>query len=37
MALPNNKPNALLADKGYDGDAVRENLLMRGILPIIPP
>ena len=37
MALPVNKPNALLADKGYDGDAVRENLLIRGILPIIPP
>ena len=28
---------ALLADKGYDGDRSRENLLMRGILPIIPP
>jgi transposase len=26
-----------LADKGYDGDKFRENLLMRGILPIIPP
>lgn len=37
MALPVNKPKALLADKGYDGDAVRANLLMRGILPIIPP
>ena len=37
MALPVNKPNALLADKGHDGDAVRANLLMHGILPIIPP
>ncbi len=37
MALPVNKPNALLADKGYDGDAVRASLLIRGILPIIPP
>jgi transposase len=37
MAIPATKPKALLADKGYDGDAVRENLLMRGILPIIPP
>tara|TARA_E500000318_G_C3487281_1_gene182866 strand:+ start:525 stop:833 length:309 start_codon:yes stop_codon:yes gene_type:complete len=37
MALPVSKPKALLADKGYDGDAVRQNLLMRGILPIIPP
>ena len=37
MAIPVTKPKALLADKGYDGDAVRENLLMHGILPIIPP
>jgi len=37
MALPVNKPNALLADKGYDGDVLRANLLIRGILPIIPP
>jgi transposase len=37
MALPVTKPKALLADKGYDGDAVRANLLMRDILPIIPP
>lgn len=37
MAIPVTKPKALLADKGYDGDAVRENLLMQGILPIIPP
>ena len=35
--MPVPKPNALLADKGYDGDAVREDLLFRGILPIIPP
>ena len=37
MAMPVPKPKALLADKGYDGDAFRESLLMRGILPIIPP
>lgn len=37
MALPLPRPKALLADKGYDGDRLRENLLMRGILPIIPP
>ena len=37
MALPLPKPKALLADKGYDGDRFREKLLMRGILPIIPP
>lgn len=36
-ALPLPKPKALLADKGYDGDRFRENLLLRGILPIIPP
>ena len=27
----------MLADKGYDGDAVREALLLQGILPVIPP
>lgn len=36
MAILIAKPKALLADKGHDGDAVRENLLMHGILPIIP-
>jgi transposase len=37
MAIPVKKPKALLADKGYDGDAVRANLLKCRILPIIPP
>lgn len=37
MALPVQKPRMLLADKGYDGDAVRQNLLIRGIMPVIPP
>lgn len=37
MSLPLAKPRMLLADKGYDGDAIRENLLVHGILPIIPP
>lgn len=37
MAIPITKPKALLADKGYDGDRFRESLLIRGILPIIPP
>jgi transposase len=37
LNMPVAKPKALLADKGYDGDAVREALLWRGILPIIPP
>jgi transposase len=27
----------MLADKGYDGDDVRSSLLMKGILPVIPP
>lgn len=27
----------MLADKGYDGDAVRQALLLQGILPVIPP
>jgi len=37
MNLPLPKPKGLLADKGYDGNRFRENLLMRGILPVIPP
>jgi transposase len=37
LDMPVAKPKAMLADKGYDGDAVREALLWRGILPIIPP
>lgn len=37
MAIPVATPRALLADKGYDGDRFRESLLIRGILPIIPP
>lgn len=27
----------MLGDKGYDGDEVRQELLLRGILPVIPP
>ena len=37
MEIPIAAPKALLADKGYDGDRLRESLLIRGILPIIPP
>lgn len=37
MAIPVTKPKALVADKRYDGDVVRENLLTQGILPIISP
>lgn len=36
MALPPAKSCMLLADKGYDGDAVSEGLLIHGILPTIP-
>lgn len=30
-------PDALLADKGYDSDALVETLEERGITPVIPP
>jgi transposase len=35
--MPVAKPQAMLADKGYDGDEVRSKLLLTGILPVIPP
>ena len=31
------EPDALLADKGYDSDALVRNLEARGITPVIPP
>lgn len=31
------RPNNLLADAGYDGDANREALLIHGIRPVIKP
>jgi transposase len=37
LDLPAKPPKALLADKGYDSDAVRERLLLHNILPVIPP
>ena len=37
MALPVANPKRMLADKGYDGDNVRSTLLMKDILPVIPP
>ena len=37
MALPVAKPKLMLADKGYDSDDVRTSLLLKGILPVIPP
>ncbi|MGX1501343.1 transposase, partial [Labrenzia sp. MBR-25] len=35
--MPCRKPRLFLADKGYDGDAVRQSLLLAGISPVIPP
>lgn len=35
--LPEQAPDALLADKAYDTDAIRADLKQRGIKPIIPP
>jgi len=37
LALPVGKPKLFLADKGYDGDYIREELLIHGIRPVIPP
>ncbi len=34
--MPVKLRKALLADKGYDSDAVRERLLLDNILPVIP-
>jgi transposase len=35
--LPEQPPDALLADKAYDTDAIRSDLKERGIKPVIPP
>jgi len=35
--LPAHAPGALLADKGYDSDAIRAGLKARGFRPVIPP
>lgn len=35
--MPVGRPRLMLADKGYDGDAIREALLLQGIQPVIPP
>ena len=35
--LPEQPPEALLADKAYDTDAIREDLKERGIKAVIPP
>ncbi|WP_249211514.1 IS5 family transposase, partial [Gluconobacter cerinus] len=36
MALPVPNPKAMLADRGYDSDSFRQDLLIYGILPVIP-
>lgn len=35
--LPDRKPNALIADKAYDTDAIRADLDERDIKAVIPP
>jgi len=35
--LPEQAPKALLADKAYDTDAIRDDLKNRAIKPVIPP
>ena len=37
MALADTRPQHLLADKGYDSDAIRAELMVEGIRPVIPP
>jgi len=36
IVLPERAPDALLADKGYDADAIRADLAKRQIKPVIP-
>lgn len=36
MALPERSPRALLADKGYDADAIRADLAGRRVKAVIP-
>ncbi|MDT0577106.1 hypothetical protein RM533_13115 [Croceicoccus sp. F390] len=36
LDLPVKPPKALLADKGYDSDAVCKTLLLHNILPVTP-
>lgn len=35
--MPVAKPRLFLANKGYDSDALREELLIHGVRPVIPP
>lgn len=36
MKLPVPPPRPMLADRGYDGDCFRQNLLIYEILPVMP-
>ncbi|MBS1088869.1 transposase [Gluconobacter wancherniae] len=36
LELPTPNPRAMLADRGYDSDSFRQDLLIHGILPVIP-
>ena len=36
-ALAGDRPQYLLADKGYDSDAIRTALRANGIRPVVPP
>jgi transposase len=35
--LPERAPDALVADRAYDSDAIRDDLKQRGIRAVIPP
>ena len=35
--LPESPAKAVLGDKAYDSDAIRADLMARGIRPVIPP
>ncbi|MFA1626772.1 IS5 family transposase [Rhizobium mongolense] len=37
LAMPVNRSRRMLADKGYDADAIRQELLFHGTRPVIPP
>ncbi|WP_235515144.1 transposase [Sphingomonas sp. Leaf25] len=36
IVLPERTPDALLADKGYDADAIRADLAKQNIKPVFP-
>jgi len=36
-ALVDARPRCWLGDRAYDSDALRADLLLRGVLPVIPP